>query len=88
MKCDNCKTEYPWLEIIGQNLICKKCINKHKEMGLIYRTHMDTFHSLIRRMKPLNYESYMQITRKQIESFADLKNAGIKFKTTNVIGLK
>ena len=77
MRCDNCKKEDQWLEIIGTNFICKKCVQKHKEMGLVYRTHIDTFHFLLRHLKPINYEDYMQINRKQIEDTADLKKAGI-----------
>ena len=88
MKCDNCKKEDPWLEMIGANFICKKCAQKHKEMGLVYRTHIDTFHFLLRKIKPKDYEDYLKITRKQIEELADLKKAGIKFKTTNVVMLE
>jgi len=88
MKCDNCKTEDPWLEIIGKNFICKKCVNKHKEMGLVYRTHIDTFHFLIRNLKPEDYDAYMKITRQQIEEKANLKKAGIKLPTTNVVSIE
>jgi hypothetical protein len=88
MKCDNCKREDPWLEVIGSNIICKRCIQKHKEMGLIYRTHIDTFHFLLRKIQPKNYEEFMKITRKQIESLANLKKVGIKFPTTNVVELE
>ncbi len=87
MKCDNCKTEDPWLEIIGKHFICKKCVQKHKEMGIIYRTHIDTFHFLLRKFKPASYEDYLKITRKQIEDTADLKKSGIKLATTNVVRL-
>ena len=87
MKCDNCKTEDSWLEIIGKNFICKKCVSKHKEMGLVYRTHIDTFHFLIRNLKPEDYEAYMTITRQQIEKKANLKKAGIKLPTTNVVSI-
>ncbi|MCK5283842.1 MAG: hypothetical protein KAK00_10675 [Nanoarchaeota archaeon] len=88
MKCDNCKKEDQWLEIIGKNFICKRCVRKHKEMGLVYRTHIETFHFLIRNIKPEDYEAYMKITRKQIEELADLKKAGVKFRTTNIVELE
>jgi hypothetical protein len=88
MQCDNCKKEGPWLEIIGKSFICGKCVQKHKEMGLVYRTHIDTFQFLLRKLKPADYAAYMQITRKQIEKLADLKKAGITFKTTNVVELE
>ncbi|MBR9699069.1 hypothetical protein GOV09_01270 [Candidatus Woesearchaeota archaeon] len=88
MNCDNCKKEDPWLEIIGKNFICKRCVQQHKEMGLVYRTHIDTFHFLIRKLKPEDFEAYMDITREQIEEHADLKKAGIKFPTTNVVSLE
>ncbi|MBD3164192.1 hypothetical protein GF323_03265 [Candidatus Woesearchaeota archaeon] len=88
MKCDNCKKEDPWLEVIGKNFVCKRCIQKHKEMGLVYRTHINTFHFLLRKIRPESYNDYMMITRKQIESLADLKKAGIKLPTTNVVHLE
>jgi hypothetical protein len=87
MKCDNCKKEDPWLEIIGKNFICKKCCQKHKEMGVVYRTHTETFQFLLRKIKPEDYQEYLKITRKQIEELADLKKAGIRFPTTNVVRL-
>jgi len=88
MKCSSCKKEDPWLEMIGSDFICKKCINKHKIMGLIFRTHIDTFHFLIRKIKPINYQEFMTITRKQIENLVNLKKYGIFLKTTNVVEIK
>ena len=88
MKCENCQKEDQWLEIIGENFICKKCCCKHKEMALILRTHIDTFHFLIRNLKPKNYEEYLKITRQAIEDKADLKKAGVKFKTTNIVSIE
>ena len=85
MKCDHCKKEDPWLEIIGANFICKKCLQKNKEMGLVYRTHIDTFHFLLRHIKPKDYDEFLKISRAQIEKLADLRKAGIKFPTTNVV---
>ena len=88
MKCSNCKKEDSWLEVMGNDMICKKCINKHKIMGLIYRTHIDTFHFLIRKIAPKNYEEFMAITRKGIEKLVNLKKYGIFLKTTNVVELE
>ena len=88
MNCDICKKEDPWLEMIGASIVCKRCVQKHREMGLVFRTHTDTFHFLLRKLQPKNYEEFMKITRRQIEELADLKKAGIKFKTTNVVELE
>ena len=88
MKCSNCKKEEQWLEVIGQDFICKKCINKNKIMGLVYRTHIDTFNFLIRKLKLKNYQEFMAITRKQIEELVNLKKYGIFLKTTNVVELE
>lgn len=88
MKCTNCKKEDQWLEIIGADIICKKCINKHKIMGLVFRTHIDTFHFLIRKLEPKNYQEFMNITRKQVENLVNLKKYGIFLKTTNVVELE
>lgn len=85
MKCDNCKKEDQWLEMVGQEFICRKCINKHKIMGLIMRTHMDTFRFILRKMKIENYSQMMELTRKDIEDIVDLKKQGIFLKTTNVV---
>ncbi len=77
MKCENCKKESQWLEIIGKVFICHKCISKHKILGLILRTHMDTFNFLIKKLKINNYEGLMNVKREEIENVADLKNVGI-----------
>ncbi|MFH1642475.1 MAG: hypothetical protein ABIC04_06270 [Nanoarchaeota archaeon] len=88
MKCSNCKKEDQWLEMIGQDFICKKCINKHKIMGLVYRTHIDTFQFLLRNLKLTNYEEFMKVTRKQVEELVNLKKYGIFLKTTNVVEIE
>ena len=88
MKCDGCGKEETWLEAIGSNFICHKCINKHKIMGLIMRTHMDTFQFILRKLKIENYEQFMQITRKGIEDIVDLRKHKIFLKTTNIVELE
>jgi len=87
MKCDNCGKEETWIEIIGSSFICKKCIRKHKIMGLIFRTHMDTFQFALRELKIKNYKDFMKITRKQLEDIINFRKIGIKLETTNVIEL-
>ncbi len=87
MKCDNCKKEELWLNSIGTEFICKKCIQKHKIMGLIFRTQTDVFKGLLKRLKIKNYEEMMNLERKQIESTTNLRKFGIKLKTTNVVEL-
>lgn len=88
MKCTNCKKESQWLEVIGSDLICKKCVNKHKIMGMIFRTHIDTFHFLLRKLTPKNYPEFMETTRKQVENLVNLKKYGIFLKTTNVVEIE
>jgi len=85
MKCDSCKKEQTWLEVVGANFICHKCINKHRLMGLVLRTHMDTFRFILRKLDIKDYEEFSNITRKDIEKIVDLKKYGINLKTTNVI---
>lgn len=85
MKCTNCGKESQWLEILGSDFICKKCIMKNKVMAAVFRTHMDTFRYIIRKLKIGSYSEFMKITRKDAERVADLKKQGIFLKTTNVV---
>ena len=78
MKCENCKKESQWLEIVGSDFVCRKCIGKHKIMGLILRTHMDTFNLLVRKLKIKNYEELINVGREEIEKAVDLKQHGIE----------
>lgn len=87
MKCDNCTKEETWLEMIGSDFLCRTCLQKHKIMGLIFRTHADVFKKIVKKLKIKNYEEYMKLERKQIEPVIDLRKYGIKLKTTNVIEL-
>jgi hypothetical protein len=80
MECNNCKKESQWLELVGSDYICHRCIGKHKVMGLILRTHMDTFNFLIRNLKINNYEELINIKQEKIEKAADLKKYGIVLK--------
>ena len=80
MKCENCKKESQWLEIIGSDYVCRKCIGKHKIMGLILRTHMDTFNFLVRNLKINSYKELIQVSREEIEKVVELKKHGISLK--------
>jgi hypothetical protein len=88
MKCDHCKKETQWLEIIGQQFICKKCIEKHKILGNLHRTHTNTFNWLIKKLKLVNYEDMMAVSRSKIEEHVDLKSLGIKLRTTNIVEIE
>jgi len=70
MKCDICKKESQWLEFIGPSFVCHKCISRHKIMGLILRTHIDTFKFLLRKLNIKNYEGLMNVSQKEIEEAA------------------
>ncbi len=87
MKCDNCKKENQWLEILGSNFICHKCIGKNKIMGFILRTKIDTFKYIIKKLNTDNYNSFMEIKREDIEKVVNLREQGIFLKTTNVVSI-
>jgi hypothetical protein len=84
MKCSNCGKESTWTEIIGSEFICPKCVQKHSILKLVYNRHLDTFRSVLRKLKIDDYDSYMHITRDQL-SFVDFDKIGVKLKTTNVV---
>ena len=46
-------------------------------MGLILRTHMDTFNLLVRKLKIKNYNELIKVRREEIEKAVDLKQHGI-----------
>ena len=87
MKCDACKKEQPWLEVVGSEFVCHKCISKSKLMGLILRTHTDTFRYIVKTLKVPNYEALLKLTRQDVEKITDLKKYGIQLKTTNFVKL-
>lgn len=80
MKCNNCYKESVWLENIGSDFICHKCIGVHKIIGLILRTHIDTFNFLVRNLKVKNYKELINIKRDEIEKVIDFKKYGIFLK--------
>jgi hypothetical protein len=82
MQCDNCKKKDDWLEIVGENFICKKCISKHRELGYILNTKKDTFEYIIKKTKVKNFEEMLKITRDQIDDVVDLKEQGITIPLT------
>ena len=49
-------------------------------MGLILRTHMDTFNFLVRNLKIKNYKELIKVRREEIEKVVDLKKHGIFLK--------
>lgn len=85
MRCDICKNQETWLEMIGKDMACHNCLKKNKDMALVFRTHKDTFSFLLRKLPVKSFEEYLRVTRRDIERTADLKKAGVRFKTTNVV---
>jgi len=88
MKCDNCGRESMFVEMIGSSMVCKTCIQKHKIMGNLFRTHINTFRYVLRHTKPANYEEYMKIDRKTLDKLVDFAKIGVKVNTTNVVELE
>jgi 5-bromo-4-chloroindolyl phosphate hydrolysis protein len=88
MNCDNCKKDTDWPEVIGKNMICAKCIQKHRDLGKIFRTRKDTFTYIIKKLEIKDYEQMMYVTRKDIDSVVDLKEKGVHLKTTNVANIE
>lgn len=88
MKCDNCDKENMFVEIIGKDMVCKTCVQKHKLMGNLFRTHINTFNFVLRKVKPEDYESYMKIERKTLDKLVNFAKIGVKIKTTNIVELE
>lgn len=80
MRCDNCKKEQNWLESVGPEFICSRCIQKHRLMGLIFRTHSDLFKKIMKSLKVKSYKDYMAITQDQIESSVNLEKYDIRLE--------
>ncbi len=87
MRCDNCKKDIQWLDMIGVDFVCKKCINKNKLIGLVHRTHINTFKEILKKLKIKNYEELMSLTRPDIEAVVNLRKKGIYLKTSNIVYL-
>jgi len=80
MKCDKCKNENTWLEMIGKELVCHKCLSKHRLMGNILRTHANTFKFLLKKLNLQGFEGYMGITDEQIQKLVNINQLKIKYK--------
>ena len=72
MKCTVCNKESTWLEFIGSDAVCQRCVNKNSIMGNLARTHTNTFHHIIKKIKPANYEEYMKISKEDAREHGDL----------------
>ena len=70
--------------MIGTDFVCHKCIGKHKIIGLILRTHIDTFNFLVRNLKIKNYQELIKVGREEIEKVADLKKHEIFLKNEEI----
>ncbi len=57
-------------------------------MGLILRTHVDTFKYIVRKLNVKDYKELMNLKREDIEEVTDLKKYGIFLKTTNVVNIE
>lgn len=76
-----------FVEMIGKDMVCKTCVQKHKIMGNLFRTHTNTFRYVLRHTKPTNYEEYMNISRKTLDKLVNFAKIGVKINTTNIVEL-
>lgn len=76
MKCTNCSAETTWLEVVGGDIVCRKCLNKHQSMGLALRTSADSFKFLVKKLGLKNYKEYMKVKDEDIKQFVNIN----KFK--------
>ncbi|MCF7861046.1 hypothetical protein K9M79_02285 [Candidatus Woesearchaeota archaeon] len=66
MNCNECGKESMWLESVGRNLICHKCLSKNKLIGQLVRTHIDSFHHLVKKSKITSYDKLMKLDKSDI----------------------
>jgi len=81
MRCDNCSKEDQWLECIGSQFICHKCIQKeNKLMGNILRTHMDSFTRIMKKLNIQDFEGFKKIKREDVKEIIDIsKTLNLKY---------
>ena len=75
------------LQLLSGPINLNKDQEKHRIMGNIYRTHINSFHNVLKKLKITNFDQYIAITREQLEEILDLRKIGVKLKTTNVVEL-
>jgi len=76
MKCDVCKKESQWLEVIGKDFVCHACIQKgNKLLGAILRTHMDSFNRIVKKKSPADFEELKKLTKDDIKDIVNVSHA-------------
>ena len=76
MLCDICKKDKPWLEVIGKDFVCHSCIQKASPLlGKILRTHMDSFHRILKKKKISNLEEFKKLTKDDIKDIINVSHA-------------
>ncbi|MFH1849956.1 MAG: hypothetical protein ABH879_07295 [archaeon] len=73
MNCQNCQKESTWLELIGTEFICHKCISRNPLMGKLLRTHMNSFTHAIKKLKVAGYNDLLKLDQEQLKDVIDLK---------------
>jgi hypothetical protein len=66
MNCSVCGRESMWLESIGKSHVCHKCLSKNKLIGKIVRTHINSFHHLLKKTNIQTYKELMSLEKKDI----------------------
>jgi hypothetical protein len=76
MKCDICKKETQWLEVIGKDFVCHSCIQKHNKLiGAILRTHMDSFNRIMKKKKVQDFEEFKRLKKEDIKDIVNISHA-------------
>jgi hypothetical protein len=76
MDCDICKKDKPWVEMIGKNMVCHSCIQKANPfIGSILRTHMDSFHRIMKKKNIQTFEDFKKLKREDIKDVVDVSHA-------------
>jgi iron uptake system EfeUOB component EfeO/EfeM len=76
LKCDICKKDKPWLEVIGSDFVCHACIQKENILlGKILRTHMDSFQRILKKKKIQNFEEFKKLSKDDIKDIVNVSHA-------------
>ena len=76
MICDICKKDNAWLEVIGKSFVCHSCIQKSNPfIGKILRTHMDSFHRILKKKNIKSFEEFKKLTRDDVKGIINVSHA-------------
>lgn len=66
MLCDICKKDVTWINMVGKDYVCNKCIVKHTVLKEVNKSDESRLRAILRELNPKDFEEMKTYTNESL----------------------